>query len=99
MIQMNAHAATAIHEMLKGIDYLFAEIGGEHSIMSVLLELGIEAGDLASAQTAVHKAIEPKMKAFETAAEKLKMQKQTDQNAGEQPKDISKPIAAQPVRP
>ncbi len=25
----NIHASKAIHEMLKGIDYLFAEIGGD----------------------------------------------------------------------
>lgn len=92
MIQMNAHAATALHELLTGIDYLFAEIGGENSIMSILGELGIDTGDLSKAQQAVHSAIEPKMNGFKEAEEKHKQEQQA--------KDADKkPIEAQPVRP
>ncbi len=76
MIQMNAHAATALHELLTGIDYLFAEIGGEQSIMSILEELGIDTGDLSKAQQAVHSAIEPKMNGFKQAEDKHKQEHQ-----------------------
>ncbi len=91
MIQMNAHAATALHELLTGIDYLFAEIGGEQSIMSILEELGIDTGDLSSAQQAVHRAIEPKMNGFRQAEEKHQ-QEQEEKHGG------AKPIETQPVR-
>jgi hypothetical protein len=93
LIQMNIHAATAIREMLKGIDHLFADVGGNHSIMSILQELGIDTGDLAKAREAVHKAIEPKMEGFKQAAEKHK-QKQRDIDN----KDKKK-IEPTPVRP
>lgn len=76
MIQMNAHAATALHELLTGIDYLFAEIGGENSIMSILGELGIDTGDLSAAQQAVHSAIEPKMNGFKQAEQKHREEQQ-----------------------
>ncbi len=92
MIQMNAHAATALNELLTGIDYLFAEIGGEQSIMSILEELSIDTGDLSNAQQAVHSAIEPKMNGFKQAEENHKQEQQA--------KDADKkPIEPQPVCP
>ena len=76
---------------LTGIDYLFAEIGGEQSIMSILEDLGIDTGDLSSAQQAVHRAIEPKMNGFRQAEEKHQ-QEQEEKHGG------TKPIETQPVR-
>lgn len=93
LIQMNIHAATAIHEMLKGFDYLFAEVGGDQSIMSILQELGIDTGDLAKAQEAVHKAVEPKMEGFKQAAEKHKQKQQEIDSVGK------KEIQPEPLRP
>lgn len=93
LIQMNAHAATALHELLTGIDYLFAEIGGEQSIMSILGELGIDTGDLSKAQQSVHSAIEPKMNGFKHAEEKHRQEQAAKGDADKKPMD------AQPVRP
>ncbi|GEM_PF-4312689 len=105
MIAMNAHAAQGIHDMLKGIDFLFAEIGGDQSVMSILSELGIDTGDLSKAQQAVHKAVEPKMEGFKKAEEQWKKTqaradaeaKQEDANAKAQTKATLEKIVGKPL--
>lgn len=83
MIQMNAHVYTALSEVLKAVDWLFAEVADEYSIMSILQEWGVDVGDLAKAHQSIRKAIEPKMEGFKKREEKLK--EEQDQADGKKP--------------
>ncbi|MGN6106511.1 MAG: hypothetical protein ACTHU0_15505, partial [Kofleriaceae bacterium] len=89
MIQMNAHAFRAVDEILKAIDWLFAEIADDTSIMTILQALGIETGDLANAHESIRRAVEPRMAGFRQEQEKLEKD-QADLNAKEKAKQDAK---------
>jgi hypothetical protein len=72
MIQMNAHAYKALDELLKGVDWLFAEVADDTSIMTILQELGVDVGDLAHAHEQIRHAIEPRMDGFKQKEEALR---------------------------
>lgn len=74
MIQMNAHAYTAIESMLRAVDALFDEIAEDQSVMSILQELGVDTGELNNAHESVRKALEPRLDGFKQREQKLEQQ-------------------------
>ena len=71
LILMNTKLYKALEEILAGMDALFEDVTTDHSIMSILAELGVDLGDLSKVHEEIREAVEPRMEAFKAKKEKL----------------------------